>query len=85
MRSQRALLFTSLIVSFAAAGLAFAAYLNSRRAEARAYQRVVDDTWQLMQPLYEDFGLARPTVPPATLKQSLVPLFRAASTLQGTP
>lgn len=73
----RLLYLVSLVVALVAVWFA-------STAEKRAYRRVVDDTWQLVLPVYEDFGVALPPddQPPETLEEALGPMLKLERTLQ---
>ena len=75
----------SLIVSLAAIGVAVYSVMARKSAEERAYQRVVDDTWKSVQPVYKDFGIKEPASKPTSIADILTPLMEVTRTGHGAP
>lgn len=75
----------SLIVSLAAVAIAVYSVMATKSAEERAYQRVVDDTWRSVQPVYKDFGIKEPASKPTSIAEILTPLMEVTRTGHGTP
>ncbi|MGP1346853.1 MAG: hypothetical protein ACTS3F_09350 [Phycisphaerales bacterium] len=49
-----------------------------------AYERVVQELWETIEPTYQEFGLALPDSPPTTINEALEPLVRMSTSLDGT-
>jgi hypothetical protein len=50
-----------------------------------SYDRIVDEVWAMLQPVYADFDLALPEAEPETLSEALEPFLRISDALESKP
>lgn len=75
------LIAMSVVISLVSLVVAVYAVVLARSAEHQAYQRVVDETWNSVQPVYKDFGIRMPASQPKSISEVLKPLMEINSTL----
>ncbi|MBX3364909.1 MAG: hypothetical protein KF866_09105 [Phycisphaeraceae bacterium] len=84
-KSNGAVSLLALILSVVATGIALYVLLANRssntKEESNDYQRVVQDIWGTLEPVYQDYGLDVSGNPPSTIQEALAPLVRTFTVL----